>query len=630
MGRKEELVPCRCTKCAKTVLQFTMVTPRTRRRHEEQDTDLLNARRTQEYSRKPENNPITAISTNGPPELDSMDTSPTVFSLSLPPSPKIIAEDSHDVITDTQDLDFDDYQDDTTLLDEASRTRSASPEFIENVDNAPTNPNADNPVPSAMNHAGPGADDEDLLQELVPAFQQTPPVRLLYLQAAITHIIGSSTVAEATNQIQDGLDLIELCGALPTFPIPRRSIITVKKHLGLQTDDYVSRIPICDVCYKRYSLDDIQKLDTPICTVSRCKGNIYRMKREHTDPATGEDRFKCIPVKVLVYCPIVKAVQCFLLRSAFVKNLRDTSQDINRAELSEDDLMHDIHDGAEWTKLEVGLKRHHRYRGVPRLTTWLFGFERFNGVLEDVNLNGHGGGGMEYSLARDWVEKHRLYELAISLPEGASDKEHKLVQRAIDQKGLDRGTLRTQIAQFTASSILPPRLTSKTKFTSLRGLQHPQVYQLLVGFLQHKFPNLNVVDDMTAELGTTVLFASPSAKVLPFIVKDGIRFGSATATRTNADQFAVFYCSAVQKMVSDDRIPAMPWDRFATDLGVNIVYENIFGPLEIIASSQLSCAVAIIPITTDILAEEKSLWVVQFFDRMMTGCAVKMVTLQAG
>ncbi|KAG1813652.1 uncharacterized protein BJ212DRAFT_1447836 [Suillus subaureus] len=262
----------------------------------------------------------------------------------------------------------------------------------------------------------------------------------------------------------------------------------------------------------------------------------------------------------------------------------------------------------------------------PAYATWLFGFEHFNGVLEDMNLNGHGGGEMEYSLAHDWVEKHRLYELAISLPEGASDKEHKLVQQAIDQKGLDRGTLHTQIAQFTsvnlnilltlrtASSILPPWLTSKTKFTSLRGLQHPQVYQLLVGFSQHKFPDLNVVDDMTVELGTTVLFTSQSA----------------TATQTNADQFAgvlmhdtcvpckiiyhfeihlpdqVFYCSAVQKMVSDNKIPVMLWDHFATDLGVNIIYENIFGPLEIITSSQLSCAVAIIPITTNVLAEEKS------------------------
>lgn len=50
----------------------------------------------------------------------------------------------------------------------------------------------------------------------------------------------------------------------------------------------------------------------------------------------------------------------------------------------------------------------------PAYATWLFGFEHFNGVLEDVNLNGHGGGEMEYSLARDWVEKHRLYELVSS------------------------------------------------------------------------------------------------------------------------------------------------------------------------------------------------------------------------
>ncbi|KAG1824321.1 hypothetical protein EV424DRAFT_1538180 [Suillus variegatus] len=52
--------------------------------------------------------------------LDSMDTSPTVFSSSLPPSLNLIVEDSHDIITDIQDLDFDYYQDDTTLLDEGN------------------------------------------------------------------------------------------------------------------------------------------------------------------------------------------------------------------------------------------------------------------------------------------------------------------------------------------------------------------------------------------------------------------------------------------------------------------------------------------------------------------------------
>ncbi|KAG1849039.1 hypothetical protein F4604DRAFT_1935131 [Suillus subluteus] len=73
----------------------------------------------------------------------------------------------------------------------------------------------------------------------------------------------------------------------------------------------------------------------------------------------------------------------------------------------------------------------------PAYAMWLFGFERFNGVLENVNLNGHGGGEMEYSLAREWVEKHHLYELAISLPADATDKERKLVERIVKVKGED-------------------------------------------------------------------------------------------------------------------------------------------------------------------------------------------------
>lgn len=65
-------------------------------------------------------------------------------------------------------------------------------------------------------------------------------------------------------------------------------------------------------------------------------------------------------------------------------------------------------------------------RFSPAYATWLFGFERFNGVLENVNLNGHGGGEMEYSLAREWVGKHRLYELVSDtvIDETCADGEH--------------------------------------------------------------------------------------------------------------------------------------------------------------------------------------------------------------
>jgi hypothetical protein len=47
----------------------------------------------------------------------------------------------------------------------------------------------------------------------------------------------------------------------------------------------------------------------------------------------------------------------------------------------------------------------------PVYAWWLFAFERFNGLLEKVNLNGHANGVMELTLMRAWLERHRLYEL---------------------------------------------------------------------------------------------------------------------------------------------------------------------------------------------------------------------------
>lgn len=41
---------------------------------------------------------------------------------------------------------------------------------------------------------------------------------------------------------------------------------------------------------------------------------------------------------------------------------------------------------------------------------------------------------------------------AISMPADATDKERKLVQRIAKVKGEDRGTLRTQIAEFSSST----------------------------------------------------------------------------------------------------------------------------------------------------------------------------------
>jgi hypothetical protein len=47
----------------------------------------------------------------------------------------------------------------------------------------------------------------------------------------------------------------------------------------------------------------------------------------------------------------------------------------------------------------------------PVYAWWLFAFERFNGLLEKVKLNGHANGVMELTLMCAWLERHRLYEL---------------------------------------------------------------------------------------------------------------------------------------------------------------------------------------------------------------------------
>jgi len=67
----------------------------------------------------------------------------------------------------------------------------------------------------------------------------------------------------------------------------------------------------------------------------------------------------------------------------------------------------------------------------PVYSWWLFAFERFNGMLEHVNHNGHDGGRMELTLMRNWVQTHLIYEYALSLPEGAHDMEHAVLNEII-------------------------------------------------------------------------------------------------------------------------------------------------------------------------------------------------------
>lgn len=187
------------------------------------------------------------------------------------------------------------------------------------------------------------------------------------------------------------------------------------------------------------------------------------------------------------------------------------------------------------------------------------------------------------------------------MPDTATDDERALVERLAKSKGVSRGTLRTQLAVFADGAItithmicyrlhivlginvLQPKSVKKS--SDLRKLPHSGIYRLLLCHAQTRWPHLNVVDDFTAQPHTTPMLGSQCAKVLPFIYKEGIRYGSHMDRRTQADRFACvdfegearvpcrllyhfalsvgtqdpILCSAVQRLVCDEHIPLMPW-----------------------------------------------------------------------
>jgi hypothetical protein len=167
----------------------------------------------------------------------------------------------------------------------------------------------DHPQP----HQHPTADSElqpapPHIIELPTAHQETPAVRLAYLHAVFANIFEARPIVGAERQLNGELKIIALCGALPTHPRPARTIITAKRRLGLEIDDYIEWRPICNVCYKFYSYDTIKNATSPNCTQPQCKGIFYREKRGFQDDIDNnrdmdtDQYMKRMPAKIQPYC----------------------------------------------------------------------------------------------------------------------------------------------------------------------------------------------------------------------------------------------------------------------------------------------------------------------------------------
>lgn len=137
-------------------------------------------------------------------------------------------------------------------------------------------------------------------------------------------------------------------------------------------------------------------------------------------------------------------------------------------------------------------------------------------------------------------------------------------------------------------------MARQTRFTSGKQSQRidlhrttvPGLYFLVLDFAKVCWPQLQLTSDQEPEPNGYPFLYNQVAEALPFIYRNGIRFGSATARRTEADKYAFLksgnstapykieyllrvivsdleprLCAVVAHMVADQHIPVMPWDR---------------------------------------------------------------------
>ncbi|KAF8997092.1 hypothetical protein BDQ17DRAFT_1429299 [Cyathus striatus] len=254
----------------------------------------------------------------------------------------------------------------------------------------------------------------------------------------------------------------------------------------------------------------------------------------------------------------------------------------------------------------------------PAYATWVFAFECFNGELEKVNINGQAGGEMELTLLRDWILKQHLHELGMSLPDDISQKEVSLLKRIGVDTSSAQGTFEITVAAFRDDNrIIKPKPLKC--YSNLRKLSDSTIYGLLLNYAQQVWPQLDIIDNFTIRGGSTPFFAHGSTKSYPFIIKNGIRYGSIPCKLVYHFEVAVgsenpVLCSIVQRCIADDAIPSMPWDLYATDLGSYVVYANRFGAPSVVPTSSIFSPVVVIPITSNTLPDTP-LWVVLSLDR---------------
>jgi hypothetical protein len=205
----------------------------------------------------------------------------------------------------------------------------------------------DGPMPSADL----APEDAGALVPRVFRDRELSPVRMAYLQAVINNVYRHLSVPDATENLCVALDMLAAAGALPTVPPPVRTLISAKKRLGIDADQWIVQYAICPKCWKHYAPRQLQELAGPGCLVTTCDGILYTEKRD------SKNVLKRHPVKIIPNVSVIQSLRRMMRRKGFRKLIQ--SHDAHQIGQNDDDsfLMRDMSHGSMWSDLKTRIKR---------------------------------------------------------------------------------------------------------------------------------------------------------------------------------------------------------------------------------------------------------------------------------
>ncbi|KAB5590975.1 hypothetical protein CTheo_5591 [Ceratobasidium theobromae] len=230
----------------------------------------------------------------------------------------------------------------------------------------------------------------------------------------------------------------------------------------------------------------------------------------------------------------------------------------------------------------------------PAYAWWLFSYERFNGLLEQVKINNKSDN-TATSLMRFWIRLHRLHELVESLLSNITNEEKLTIAKlCYSQPG--RGTLLAQAALPDSDNLDSDSESGVGNFQAIRTPQHSRIptlqqvgndiYLALLRFAQARWPDYHLKHDQNQEAGGTLFLLAQMVELLDFVYINGVRYGCTSSRRTLNDRHIVANFSdsqlhacrieylfrihvkseapvliaAVKCFVTSNNLPTMPWD----------------------------------------------------------------------